>query len=298
MPPSPRPIEPTRSFSVPRPDATLHAEWFAPASPRGVVVVTHGYAEHGGRYREVADTLVRAGAAVLTYDCRGHGRSSGQRGHVERFETYLDDLDSAIAWARGESAIHGLADPRIVLLGHSHGALITLRALADASRALDVVAAAVASPFLGLRLKVNPVRRAAGLAVARVWPSLTMASQIRIEDLTSDDGKLSERRGDTLCHDVMTPGWFVEATAAQEFVRARAGDIRVPTQWLVGGADPIADPSRAREVAERVRGAPVEYHDLRGLKHEVFNERSRGEVLALLTRFVGTALSVESRRTA
>ena len=61
----PGPVEPTRSFTIPRPDATLHAEWYAPSgTPKGLVVVTHGYAEHCGRYREVAHVLVNAGAAV------------------------------------------------------------------------------------------------------------------------------------------------------------------------------------------------------------------------------------------
>jgi lysophospholipase len=284
--------EPTRTFTIPRPDATLHAEWFAPkGTPRGLVVVTHGYAEHAGRYREVANVLTSVGAAVLTYDCRGHGKSSGRRGHADRFDQYLDDLDAAITWGRGECAHLGVTDPRLVLVGHSHGSLITLRAISDASRATGAVAAAVASPFLALRMQVSPVKKTAGKLVAKVYPGLQMASGIKIEDLTSDEGKLAERRADTLCNDVATAGWFVEATAAQEFVASHADAIRIPTLWLVGGADPIADPTRSRAVADRVRNATVEYHDLAGLKHEVFNERTRGDVFGLLTRFVGTHLT-------
>jgi alpha-beta hydrolase superfamily lysophospholipase len=289
---TPGPLEPSRSFTIPRPDATLHAEWYAPAGvPKGLVVITHGYAEHCGRYREVANVLVRSGAGVLTYDCRGHGKSTGARGHVDHFDAYLDDLDAAIAWARGECALAGAPSPRLILLGHSHGSLITLRALTDTSRSLDVVAAAVSSPFLGLRMKVSPLKTIGGKLVARVYPGLALDNAIRIEDLTSDEGKLAERRADTLCHGEATAGWFAEASAAQEFVRDHADAIRVPTQWLVGGADPIADPASSKAVADRVRGATVEYHDLAGLKHEVFNERARGDVFQHLTRFVGTHLA-------
>jgi alpha-beta hydrolase superfamily lysophospholipase len=288
---APGPAEPTRTFTIPRPDATLHAEWFAPTgTPKGLVVVTHGYAEHAGRYREVANVLSRSGVAVLTYDCRGHGRSTGRRGHADHFDQYLDDLDAAVAWGRGECATLGVAEPKVVLLGHSHGSLITLRAISDSSRAIGAVAAAVASPFLALRMKVSPVKLVAGKLVAKVYPALSMPSGIRIEDLTSDEGKLAERRADTLCNDVATAGWFAEATAAQEYVLAHADSIRVPTQWLVGGADPIADPAQSRAVADRVRNATVEYHELAGLKHEVFNERTRADVFGLLTRFVGTQL--------
>jgi alpha-beta hydrolase superfamily lysophospholipase len=114
-----------------------------------------------------------------------------------------------------------------------------------------------------------------------------MANELRIEDLTSDEGKLAERRADTHCHDVATAGWFVQAQDAQAHVAANAATIAVPTQWLVGGADPIADAAKSRTIADSVRGAPVEFHDLVGLKHEVFNERDRGDVFDLLTRFVG-----------
>jgi alpha-beta hydrolase superfamily lysophospholipase len=292
MPDAPGPAEPTKTFTIPRPDATLHAEWFAPAGkPTGLVVVTHGYAEHAGRYRETAHALVKTGAGVVTYDCRGHGKSTGRRGHADRFVQYLDDLDAAIAWGRGECATLGVTDPKLVLVGHSHGSLITLRAIADSSRSTGARAASVSSPFLGLRMKVSPIKKSAGKLVAKIYPGLAMASGIRIEDLTSDEGKLAERRADTLCNDVATAGWFVEATAAQEYVMSHADAIKIPTQWLVGGADPIADAAQSRAVADRVRHATVEYHDLAGLKHEVFNERTRGDVFGLLTRFVAAHLA-------
>ena len=76
----------------------LYAETFAPTTPaKGVVVITHGYAEHCGRYREVAHVIVKAGWAALTYDVRGHGKSPGARGAIDHFDTYLHDLTAIIA---------------------------------------------------------------------------------------------------------------------------------------------------------------------------------------------------------
>jgi len=51
---------------------------------------------------------------------------------------------------------------------------------------------------------------------------------------------------------------------------------------LVGGDDPIADPSRSKAVASKISGAS--YHDLVGMKHEVFNEVDRGKVFSELTK--------------
>ena len=61
MPPGP--IEPTRVLSFTSGPHTLYGEYFAAAgSPSGVVVMVHGYAEHCGRYREVAAVLESFGA--------------------------------------------------------------------------------------------------------------------------------------------------------------------------------------------------------------------------------------------
>ena len=43
------------------------------------VLISHGYAEHGGRYRHVAERLTAAGLSVVVPDHRGHGRSGGGR---------------------------------------------------------------------------------------------------------------------------------------------------------------------------------------------------------------------------
>src|SRR5450432_3577941 len=146
---APGPLDPTKTISIPAVAGALYGEVFVPKQPRGVVVVTHGYAEHCGRYHEVAHVIVNAGWAVLAYDVRGHGQSPGARGAIDRFETYLDDLSAAVAAARELVP----ARAPLVTLGHSHGSLITLRALCS-DRPPDAVAAIVASPFLALRLKV------------------------------------------------------------------------------------------------------------------------------------------------
>lgn len=276
---APGPIPPTTTPQV----GGLYTEQFLPpGTPRGVVVISHGYAEHCGRYREVAHVIVQSGWAAVSYDVRGHGQSPGPRGFIERFDTYLDDLAVVEAAAR---ALVPAGAP-LVLLGHSHGGLITLRALCD-ERAPKVAAAIVSSPFLGLRLPVPAHQRLLARVASRIAPRLTQPNHLRVEDLTSDVAKQRERLADTLCFDVATARWFTEALAAQAYVAQHAARITAPTTWLVAGGDRIADPAQARAVARRVRGAT--YHDLVGLQHEVFNETTRGQVFAEVTRALATA---------
>ena len=236
--PAPGPIQPTKTQTI----RGLYAEQFLPAgTPKGVVVVTHGYAEHCGRYHELAHVIVEAGWACLTYDVRGHGQSPGERGFIDRFDAYLEDLNAMLE--AGKQLAPGSP---VILLGHSHGSLITLRALADD----------------------HPPECKAAI-------------------VTSDKGKQAERLADKLCLDIATARWFTESSRAQDYVAENAARIKVPTTWLVGGADPIADPARSKAVAAKVPGA--KYHDLAGLKHEVFNETTRDQVFAEVTRVLASA---------
>ena len=266
----------------------LYVEQFIPTTPPvGAVVVTHGYAEHCGRYRELDEVLVTAGWAVVAYDVRGHGRSTGTRGYIDRFDQYLTDLDAMLAAAR---TLVPTGAP-IVLLGHSHGSLITLRRLCQGTPQ-GVVAAIVASPFLGLRLAVPGYRKVLAAIASRVAPRLAQPNALRVEDLTSDPVKQRERLADTACFGVATARWFTEAQRAQQQVAATASKIAVPVTWLVGGDDPIADPVQSRAVANTV--ARSDYHDLKGLKHEVFNETTRAHVFDLVSRALVTARSASS----
>ena len=56
--------------------------WVPDGAPTGVVVISHGFAEHGGRYTAVAQRLLDQGIAVVAPDHRGHGLSGGRRTSV------------------------------------------------------------------------------------------------------------------------------------------------------------------------------------------------------------------------
>src|ERR1051325_6858545 len=108
----PGPLAPTSTKTI----SGLYTESFLPSgAPRGVVMINHGYAEHVGRYHEVAHVIVDAGWAALSYDVRGHGKSPGERGYIDRFSTYLADFAAMQAAARDLAP----AAP-VGLLGHSH----------------------------------------------------------------------------------------------------------------------------------------------------------------------------------
>jgi lysophospholipase len=178
----------------------------------------------------------------------------------------------------------------VAIVAHSHGALITLRALCEPGRTPPVVvAAALSSPYLGLAMKVPRAKIIAGKVMSRIWPSLALANGIESRVLTHDADMVAAHDADPLVHKVATARWFTEATAAQEYVAAHADRVAIPTVWLIAGDDRLADPAVARQVYEKAGGEKT-LHVYDKLFHEVFNEIEREQVLADLTKWLSSRL--------
>src|SRR5262245_66050426 len=62
------------------------------ARPRAELLIVHGLAEYGDRYRDLSATLAARGISCFAYDQRGHGLRPGTRTHVERFDDFVADL--------------------------------------------------------------------------------------------------------------------------------------------------------------------------------------------------------------
>jgi len=114
-------------------------------SPSSIVVVAiHGSSGNGQYYHPLARHLSGRGkATVYSIDLRGHGASGGRRGDVDYIGQLEDDLADVVAVVRRE---HPAA--RVVLLGHSAGAGLALRA-AGGGRVPGVAGYVLLAPYLG-----------------------------------------------------------------------------------------------------------------------------------------------------
>lgn len=78
-------------------------------------------------FSEIADALTRAGYAVLRYDERGVGKSTGDF-NTATTRLFADDAEAVLRYLRGHSEI----DPqRVGLLGHSEGGMVAAMVAAE-----------------------------------------------------------------------------------------------------------------------------------------------------------------------
>ena len=65
-------------------DLQLYYQYWLPQGElKAILMVAHGFAEHSGRYDHVAKYFIERSYAVYALDHRGHGKSEGERVHVE-----------------------------------------------------------------------------------------------------------------------------------------------------------------------------------------------------------------------
>lgn len=242
---------------------------------RPTVVLVHGYGEHIKRYEELAAYLVdEGGLAVVGVDVRGHGQSSGDRGHVDRYDAYLVDVAAAFDVA------HRLRpEGKRVLLGHSNGGLIALRyALSECGRRPDALV--LSGPLLKLALTVPKWKATLGSGLSKVIPAMSMPNDLSADFLSHDKAVVDAYINDPMVHRVATARYFTEMTAAREDALVRAPKLRLPTLVMQGGEDRIVSPEGARELIDRLKHDDVTYIEYQGLYHEIFNELERAKVFA------------------
>lgn len=252
----------------------LHfSSWLADGA-RAVLLVSHGHGEHGGRYAELARHLAERGVTVHAIDHRGHGRSGGPRGHVDRFPEYVRDLES---WRRAVTAKLSPETP-VFLLGHSLGGLIAIRHLQTHPEA-GFRGAALSAPLLGIAVKAPRWKVALSGIFSRVLPRLPFSNELDPSMLSTAPGYVDAFRADTLLHPTITPRLYTEMNAAMRAAFEQPDSIRLPLLVLAPTGDRVVAPEAVARFASACPGE-VEVRRYEGFQHEALNEAERHRVIA------------------
>ena len=235
----------------------------------------HGFAEHCRRYDEFAEYLLASGIGVSRFDARGHGRSSGQRGYVARFEDYVEDLQEFVRQVSERSP-----ECPLVLLGHSNGGLIAIRAVQEGLP--GVRGLVVSNPLVALRAARKPVPDALARVLSWGAGRLPLPNGVRPQDLTREPAILAALLQDPWIHRVGTPRWYWSMTMAGRAALADAERVTLPLLAVVGELDPLVDPRGVLEFYERAASLDKQLITRRGELHEVLNEMERRSLFALI----------------
>ncbi|HVH62187.1 MAG TPA: lysophospholipase [Candidatus Dormibacteraeota bacterium] len=256
-------------------DGTKLAYWHWPvAGSSTTFAVVHGLGEHGGRYDRFAHGMAPFGMSTYALDLRGHGRSAGQRGHVDSWTQLVEDASAFIAWVQNQTP------HEVVPVGHSFGGAVLLstvlaRKLANTRRFV------VSSPALKLKMSVPGWKKSLGRLTARVTPRLAMSNNVDPGTVSRLPEVVEAYRKDPLVHNRITSRMFSEWQGASAEILARAGEIEIPFLILAGSDDRLIDPEGSRLLHERTPRVS-RFELLPGRYHEPFNDLGSDQVFALI----------------
>jgi alpha-beta hydrolase superfamily lysophospholipase len=247
--------------------------WKPDGQAKATVAIVHGVREHSGRYAPMADYLTSRGYAVYCFDNRGHGRSPGQRGHINAWREYRDDADAFLSLVRSEAP-----DLPLFLLGHSMGALIALDYLLYHPEGLRgaVISGAPLEPIDATK----PVQLLVARVLSRIRPRLSMTSKFGGEQVSRDPAVARAYDTDPLVHDQTSLRWGMEFLATIDRVKARGTEVKLPILMLHGGDDRIVSPEGSKRFFEQVGSADKEMKVYPERFHEPHNDIGREQVLS------------------
>ncbi len=236
--------------------------------------VVHGLGEHAGRYAGFAAAMARRGFGTYAMDLRGHGRSSGQRGHVDSWSQWTGDIAGFV------KRVEELSGQEVVPLGHSFGGVAMLSTvlqgkLPTARRFI------VSSPALRAKVVIPQWKVNLAHSASKFLPRLAMSNQVDAGTVSRIPEVVSAYRTDALVHAKISSRLFTEWRQASREVLLQAGQISIPFLIIAGTADNLIDSSGSEEL-HRVAKDKSELHLMPGGYHEPFNDADRELVFDLI----------------
>lgn len=290
--------------------------WYAAQAPKAVVMVSHGMAEHGGRYARLGEALVAAGYELYAHDQRGHGKTA-QRGVLGMYaeqhgwQRVVNDLANLNHHIRQQHP-----NVPIFLLGHSMGSYIGQAYLMHHSCSVQgaILSGSNYQP-------VGLYKAAAGIARFERWRQgatgrsalidfLSFGSfnkafkpnRTKFDWLSRDPLEVDKYVNDPLCGFRCTNQLWIDLLEGMQQITPvnslKQIDANLPLLIIGGDRDPVSEGKRLEHLSAALREAGHTntllklYPDAR---HELLNETNRDEVTADLLGWLEKTLTLSRR---
>lgn len=223
-------------------DVAVHL--FVPAgTPRGTVVLVHGYLAHALQHAPMIQQLLRAHYLVVAPELPGHGLSGGARGNIDSFLDYGDFLRDVLA-----TVTPTIPEP-LHAVGHSTGATTIYEHLRRHGDPFETV------------VFVAPLVRSAWYTLARAGRTLSRPFLRAVGTGYNDPIGVS----------VMPLAWF-DALVAWNRVNGSFATVDRTVLILQGTSDEVVDWRYNRAFLTNAF-ASVEYELFEDAGHVLFRER-------------------------
>jgi len=288
-------------------------QWMPDGPAKAVVMLSHGMAEHSGRYARLAEALCDAGYGLYALDQRGHGRTAdegtlGLYAETDGWNKVVGDLASLNQHIGQQQP--GLP---IILLGHSMGSYIAQAYLLHHSASLHGAilsgsnfqpvalyrAARVIARIERLR---QGLRGRSALIEFLSFGSFNKAfkpNRTAFDWLSRDPDEVDKYINDPLCGFRCTNQLWIDLLGGLQQISKASNlaqiDPGLPILVMGGECDPVSEGKRLNSLADALRDAGCQHLQLAvypQARHEVFNETNRDAVTADVLAWLDQALTL------
>jgi len=259
----------------------FYKTWIPDGSPKAALVIVHGAGEHIDRYQNVVSVLVESGYALVGFDLRGHGRSEGQRGHINRWDEYRGDLREFIKLTR-----QMLPDTPQFILGHSLGSLIVLDYLIYHQEGLS--GAILSGTSLDPVDAAPPVQKFLAQLLSGIYPTFSLKIPLPGKSLSRDAQVSQAYDQDPMVFWDRTARWGVESLKAIERIETNADKINLPVLFLHGEKDPLVSAAGAQRYFDQLSTSDKTIRIFQDTLHEPHNDLDHLAVIADMQQWIAS----------
>ena len=267
----------------------LYEQWWLPqGTPKAIIVLVHGLAEHSSRHQDIAEHLAGEGYAVEAFDLRGHGKSGGDLAYVHAFEDYLQDLEIFIARVRERWPVSP-----VFMLGFSMGG--TICGLFLITRQPKLRGAVLSAPAVKISEDISPLLQKMSSILGKLFPRLPLV-KLDCTAISRDPEVVTRYDTDPLVYRkgtlARTGAELIEATKS---LQNQMDEITLPILILQGTADRLCAFEGSRLLYNGVKSWDKTLKVYDDFFHEVMHEPGKDQVLKDVVAWLDSHLRATDR---
>jgi len=247
--------------------------WLPDAEPRALVIGIHGLGSHSGLMSFHGENFAAKGMAFFVPDLRGFGNNPGLKGHVEKFDEYIEDMNSLVAQLKDR-----MPNKPTYMFGHSLGGLHVIRYAATYPDELDGII--IPCPAVSERLEVSAGLRIMAKLLSKLNIKKTFNNGLNFDLLSRNPEVVRRNREDPLRVDAVTPRFAVEGLAARVEGAKLGPKITLPVLEQQAGDDLILIPEENKAFFDTIASSDKTFKLYPGLYHDPFEEPGGDEFVA------------------
>ncbi|MFW9945175.1 MAG: alpha/beta fold hydrolase, partial [Candidatus Sifarchaeia archaeon] len=220
----------------------------------------------------ISEYFAENGIAVFAPDMRGFGHFDGLKGHVMRFDEYIEDIQNIVMQVKDR-----YLNKLTYLYGPSLGGVKILRYVVAYPMTVDGIL--LHCPAVFQTLDINPAVRFSANILSFLNVKRYYDIPTEYEESSRSPEVIKRHQEDPLRLEQVTPRFGIEALKASEHSFTLGPRIRLPILIQQAGSDKQVSPEKVQEFFDTIASTDKEFRLYEGLYHELAEEPEKDQVL-------------------